>query len=724
MPRIIIVGGGPAGISAAQALAKDLTPNDGTEVVVFEKSKYYFHAVGTPRAVVDAAYTKKLFVPYDNAIPAEAQSFVRIERAIVTRIAPSNEVEYTPIGNDDEMVAGPVKRMGYDYLVVATGSTYTVPLKQPKNDFKRSTTESMMAEARQQIENAQSILVVSGGATGASVVGEIKSKFPDKNVTLLEGKDKLVGGENVREKFRVRLLKFLKRLDVNVVLGERLTERLNGNTYERRTLSTDKGRQIVSDIQLLCGGFNPTTELIKGLDESLVTPQDLIKVNDKLQLDNVRYSNIYALGDANNNSAPKHMLFAGQQGTHLGKELALVVRKTQTNVAKAFPKVEVVPAMIPLGPNGGVSQLPFFGGVVVDIFNRVVPVSLREEPRHDTIIGSNFLHGTLVSCIIATACTIFLFLSVRYAPSRYLHYNCASFPRRPYSRSTSAVSKYGGEGEYIPEDDDEWGIVHNPSTKPHRPQSSHVQLNTTYRGIKVSLAVWVSASHRAPPGLRLQRTRVAWAFLSVDGVSRPNLRLHCSSLRFVQVPVSTVGLVSLAQFDAYVTDRLDFAARRHDEWTKGSRLCWSPYLATVNASGISQPPDASDMKISQQDATFTRNDETITILQTYAILMSKTTAEHPRQHNENQRHISQVSCDEMKGARQCRVQPPVAEARYMNYEQSISYTRRREANVERRRALQSAPTTSLASSRRVSGSSNRFDCKYSTLTRFVATDTD
>ncbi|KAG3064237.1 hypothetical protein PI124_g20133 [Phytophthora idaei] len=227
---------------------------------------------------------------------------------------------------------------------MATGSTYTVPLKQPKNNIKRSTTEKMMAELHQQIGNVNSILIVGGGATGA---GEIKPKCPSKTVTIIEGKDKLLGTDNVREKFRSRLLKFLKHLDVNVVLGERLTERLNGNSFERRTLRTDKGRELVSDTQLLCGGFSPTTELIKNPDAGLVTPQGLIKVNSKLQLDDARYSNIYALGDANNNSAPKHMLFASQQG---------------------FPKVEVVPAMVPLDPNGDVSQLPFFGGMACGNF--------------------------------------------------------------------------------------------------------------------------------------------------------------------------------------------------------------------------------------------------------------------------------------------------------------------------------------------------------------------
>ncbi|KAE8977639.1 hypothetical protein PF011_g23572, partial [Phytophthora fragariae] len=95
-------------------------------------------AVGTPRAVVDAAYTKKLFVPYDSVIPPSAKSFVKIQRAVVT--------------------------------------------------------------------------------------------------SIVEGKNKLVAGDDVRDKFRTKLSTYLKRLGVKVVLGERLTERLAGNSFEKRTL--------------------------------------------------------------------------------------------------------------------------------------------------------------------------------------------------------------------------------------------------------------------------------------------------------------------------------------------------------------------------------------------------------------------------------------------------------------------------------------------------------
>ncbi|ETP08419.1 hypothetical protein F441_15597 [Phytophthora nicotianae CJ01A1] len=366
MPRILIVGGGPAGIAVAQTLAADLTAKDDTEVIVLEKSKYFYHAVGTPRAVVDANYTKKLFVPYDSVIPPSAKAFVKIQRAVVTRIVPgANEIEYAPIGEDGDMLAGPVKSMPYDYLVVATGSTYTVPIKQPKNNFKRSTTEAKLAEVREQVKAANSVLIVGGGAVGVEVAGEIKAKYPSKTVTILEGKDKLVANDDVRDKFRTKLSTYLKRLGVKVVLGERLTERLAGNNFEKRTLRTDKGTEIESDVQLLCGGFSPTTELIQKLDASLVTAEGFIKVNSKLQLDSNQYSNIYALGDASNSPAPKRMYYAGLQGKHLGAELALVARKTQSNVSKPFPKVEIVGTMLPLGPNGGISQLPVMGGVVM-----------------------------------------------------------------------------------------------------------------------------------------------------------------------------------------------------------------------------------------------------------------------------------------------------------------------------------------------------------------------
>ncbi|KAF4315946.1 hypothetical protein BBO99_00009681 [Phytophthora kernoviae] len=189
-------------------MVRDLTTNDSTEVIIIEKSKFYYHAVGTPRTVVDANFTKKLFISYDNAISESAMPLIKFQRAMI--------------------VPGSVESMSYNYLVIATDGTYTVPFKQPANNFKRSTTEAKLTET----------------------------------VMTVEGKDKLAAGEHVREKFHKKLTKHLKRLDVKVVLGERLKTRLTSNSCEKQTLRTNKGTVIESDGQLLCGGFSPTTELV------------------------------------------------------------------------------------------------------------------------------------------------------------------------------------------------------------------------------------------------------------------------------------------------------------------------------------------------------------------------------------------------------------------------------------------------------------------------------
>uniref|UniRef100_K3WRA6 FAD/NAD(P)-binding domain-containing protein n=1 Tax=Globisporangium ultimum (strain ATCC 200006 / CBS 805.95 / DAOM BR144) TaxID=431595 RepID=K3WRA6_GLOUD len=365
MVRIVIIGAGPAGINCAQTLARALTPADNAEVVVLEKSKFFYHAVGTPRAYTDASFAPKLFIPYDQAIPASAASFVKIVRAVATSVSVApNTVSYQKI-NDDDQEEGDVQSVEYDYLVIATGSTYTVPIKQDPRSLKRADTELKLQEVHQQIAKADSILIVGGGAVGCEVAGDIAAKYPNKSVTILEAHDKLIASNNLRDKFYDKLNHSLAKLKIKVILGERLPTRLTGNSFQRQTLVTDKGTRIESDIQLLCGGFSPVAELVQEMDASLVDQRGFIRVNAQLQLEGTAYHHIYALGDATNHATPKLAYWAGQQGTFLATELLAVVRGKQSAVTKPFPKVEVEALLLPLGPCGGVSQLPVLGGMVV-----------------------------------------------------------------------------------------------------------------------------------------------------------------------------------------------------------------------------------------------------------------------------------------------------------------------------------------------------------------------
>ncbi|TMW57550.1 hypothetical protein Poli38472_003475 [Pythium oligandrum] len=361
MKRILIVGAGFGGLGVAKALASTLRASDETEVVLLEKSKYFYHAIGAPRGYVDAEYTNKLFIPYDKAIPGTSVNWIR---AVVTAIkAETNEIEYQAI-NEDDQPATKTETLSFDYLVLATGSSYTVPIKEDPHNFAPDFTKQQLTQVQKQITNAESILIVGGGGVGCEVAGEIASYFPDKKITLLHSRDRLCSSNNLTHKFHEYAMYSLDKLNVNVVLGERLMHRLTANTFERRVLTTDKSTAIESDVQLLCGGYHPLSEMVAAMDASLVDDTGSVRVNASLQLDDSKYSHIFAVGDVTNHPTPKSAGAAYHHGQFVAKELVALVRNKEHKVTRVFPSRTTEGMSLSLGPNGGVTQLPVFSGIV------------------------------------------------------------------------------------------------------------------------------------------------------------------------------------------------------------------------------------------------------------------------------------------------------------------------------------------------------------------------
>lgn len=355
--NIVIIGGGSAGLSCAVQLQKSLTSKE-VSITLIEKRSFQFHSIGALRSFVDPSVTDRLFIPLASALPKHGTVLEAMADSI-------DETSVTIRRMKNGKPSDTTEVLPFDILVLATGSAYPSPIKPPAGVESQAEMTSLINKTAKALKTAKRVLIVGGGSVGCELAGEIATAYPDKTITLLDGNDELIARQNLTSKFRTKLRASLDALNVQVILGDRLEKRLDGHGYEPKTVTTASGREIESDMQFLCGGMTPTVNLIDALDQSLIDNGRSIKVKANCSIDtgNSRLDHVYVIGDASNHPTPKMAYWAGEQGKALGKNLAAWVKKDKPVPAYPAPTTEAI--MIPLGPTGGVSQLPMMGGVTV-----------------------------------------------------------------------------------------------------------------------------------------------------------------------------------------------------------------------------------------------------------------------------------------------------------------------------------------------------------------------
>lgn len=356
MKHIVIIGGGCAGVAAAMNAAKKLSSSEA-KITLLEKRSYFFHSIGSLRAMVDTSFIPKICIPFDNVF--KDCSNAEMKFASVDSVEYEDRtVTFTPNSGNQETIS-------YDYLIIATGSSYPTPIKpSSEKNSSQEDIEEQFRNTAQNIKDSERILIVGGGAVGIEMAGELKSFYPEKKVMLIDTHDELLSKQNV-PKLRKPVHKALVDLGVEVILGQRLKERFSSHQFGTKSLVTEAGLTIESDAQLICVGMKPNTILMKDpecLDGNFIKVTPTMQVNHS----SAKYKNVFVLGDASNHPTPKMAYWAGQQGTHLAKSIVANVRNGKQIQPYMAPSNEAL--FLPLGPNGGVSQMPIFGGIVVGDF--------------------------------------------------------------------------------------------------------------------------------------------------------------------------------------------------------------------------------------------------------------------------------------------------------------------------------------------------------------------
>ncbi|KAG1769938.1 hypothetical protein EV702DRAFT_1140286 [Suillus placidus] len=288
---VAILGGSYGGSRAAQVLAEGMP--QGWRVVLVDRNSHLNHVYNFSRYAVLAGHEHKAFIPYIN-IPSSSLSDIPSCSSHVRVQATITSIDNHRIILTQNLPELQQSSLDFDYAIYALGSHLPSPIdlwnhqneggvkpnfeppEIPTYGGTKSEGISSLRERQKRVEAATSVLVVGGGALGIQFASDIAAVYPQKRVTLLHSRRRLL--PKFDDAMHEEALQGLQELNVRVILGERLdfeslqhTSAMKGSS-EPRVVRTLSGREISADLLLLCTGQIPNTGLLRDMDPRTVAP--------------------------------------------------------------------------------------------------------------------------------------------------------------------------------------------------------------------------------------------------------------------------------------------------------------------------------------------------------------------------------------------------------------------------------------------------------------------
>ncbi|KAG5640823.1 hypothetical protein DXG03_006895 [Asterophora parasitica] len=289
---VVVLGAAYGGPRASQVLAAGLP--QGWRVLLIDRNSHTNNIYIFPRLSVLPGHEHKAFISNANIFLAPEPILHRRLQASVTSIS-NNSVTLSKAFPEHDL---PAEIVPFDYLIYALGSHLPIPLNLWGTDSSGNPLPSKPTNKGRQlpvyqgqkgegiewmkahqkiVEGAPTVLVVGGGALGIQFATDIAEVHPDKKVTLLHSRKRLL--PRFDEAMHTEILSVIDSIDnVDVVLGERLdlasVEEDKHNDVGQRIVRTLSGREIAADLILLCTGQSPNTGLLKELNPGTVNPGD------------------------------------------------------------------------------------------------------------------------------------------------------------------------------------------------------------------------------------------------------------------------------------------------------------------------------------------------------------------------------------------------------------------------------------------------------------------
>lgn len=360
-PRVVIVGGGFAGLKLVTELVKQ-----PFQVVLIDQQNFHQFQPLYYQVATAGLEPSSIVFPFRKLFQKTKQFHFRLATVELVNFEEKNV--QTTIGEIE-----------YDHLVLSIGTTtnffgndelkkHALPMKTIgealtlRNQLLLSFENALSANSDEERLAYLNTIIVGGGPTGVELAGTIAEmkkyilpkdfpdlKVEDMKIELLEGSGRLLNG--MSDQSGKMALKYLTELGVNVRLNT-IVESYDGNEVQTKDEYTISSKNLI-------WAAGVTGNQIQGLKNDLLTRGNRLKVNEFNEV--VGLEKVYALGDIAYMEAdadypsghPQVAQVAIQQAARLAKNL----KKTSKTNWEAF-KYKNLGSMATVGRNKAVVDLP------------------------------------------------------------------------------------------------------------------------------------------------------------------------------------------------------------------------------------------------------------------------------------------------------------------------------------------------------------------------------
>ncbi len=342
--KVVIIGGGFAGAYCAQQLEKD----KNFQVTLIDSKNYFEFTPSILRTLVEPKHIKLIQTLHSHYL-----HHTKIIRGHVVNVT-ENEVHI----RDQE------KAIPFDYLIVATGSSYNSPIKEA--DVIITSRAHELREHTHKLEHAKQILIIGGGVVGTELAAEIAEHHPEIELIVAHARSELI--ERNPKKARDYAKDFLKKRGVKFHFQEKVIKK------EGRKYFSNKGTVFEPDMVFLCVGITPNSKEL-GICSSTecLTEKSYIKVNQNLQVG--KYKHIFAAGDVTSIKEEKTAQNAEKQAKVVVRNIRALEEKEMLKEYHSQPR----PMVISLAKTHGVLIYKNF------VLTGKIPAKIKAWVEHKTM---------------------------------------------------------------------------------------------------------------------------------------------------------------------------------------------------------------------------------------------------------------------------------------------------------------------------------------------------